>query len=53
MNGWPKTNHNLIRRATNPRDETAWRELQAIHRPVILILAPYPFFPVVISGALS
>lgn len=39
MNGWPNTDHNLIRRATNPRDETAWRELEAIYRPVILKMA--------------
>lgn len=39
MNGWPDTNLSLIRRAANPRDETAWRELEAIYRPVILHMA--------------
>ncbi len=39
MSGWPDTNHSLIRRAGNPRDDDAWREFEAIYRPVIRSMA--------------
>jgi len=39
MNDWPNTNLSLIRRAADPRDEVAWRQLEAVYRPLILKMA--------------
>lgn len=39
MSDWPETNHSLIRRVKDLRDQHAWSELMALYRPVVHRLA--------------
>ena len=39
MTDWPETNHSLIQRVKDTRDDAAWNELMALYRPVVYRLA--------------
>lgn len=39
MSDWPETRESLILRVKDPQDETAWRELVLIYRPVVYRMA--------------
>ena len=39
MTDWPETNHSLIRRVKDTRDDRAWNELMSLYKPVVYRLA--------------